>query len=449
MLKEIQNIVSDFKSLIENKTIKIISHYDTDGITSAAIFAKALQRADKKFSIRIIRQLEHKIIDQLRTEQNNSKDILVFLDLGSSSIDDLKNIPTDIFVLDHHEIRHNQEKSNVRVINPHLFNEDINAAAVTYLFARELDSRNKDLASLAVLGMVGDMMGQTISKMSNSILKDAEDIIIKKGPLIFSATRPLNKSLEFSSDIFIPGVTGSSAGVLNFLREVGIKPEKGRYPTLLDLREEEMSKLITSILLKRIYGNRNENDSVIGAIYLIKFFNRLEDARELSTLINACSRLGHSDIALSFCLGNAKSRTKAEEIYNLYKRELIDALNWISKAEKIEGEGYVIINAQNNIKDSLIGTSISVLASSFLHKPGTVLIGTAYQEENIKVSARISGRVNSINLNELLNYVIAYVGGSGGGHVQAAGCLIPKEKEDIFIETLKRVLEEQCVKIKI
>ncbi len=449
MLKEIENIVSDFKSLIKTKTIKIISHYDTDGITSAAIFAKALQRANKKFSVRIIRQLENNILEQLQIEQANSNDVLVFLDLGSSSIEDLKKIPADVFVLDHHEIDYKKEKNNVRVINPHLFNEDINAAAVAYLFAREMDSRNKDLASLAVLGMVGDMMEQTISKISNSVLKDAEEVVIKKGPLIFSATRPLNKALEFSSDIFIPGVTGSSAGVVNFLREMGIKPEKGRYPTLLDLKEEEMSKLVTSILLRRIYNNKNENDSIIGTIYIIKFFNRLEDARELSTLINACSRLGHSDVALAFCLGNAKTKAKAEEIYNSYKRELVDALNWVSKANRIEGEGYVIINAKDNIKDSLIGTTISVLASSFLHKPGTILVGTAYQEGNIKVSARISGRVNSINLNEILNHVVNNVGGSGGGHVQAAGCLIPREKEDLFIETLKRVLEEQCIKIKI
>ncbi len=449
MLKAIQNLVSDFKATTKDRTVKIISHYDTDGITSAAIFAKALQRANKKFSVRIIKQLEHKLIEQLKAEQSEKGDVMVFVDLGSSSIAALKDILTDVFIIDHHELQQTQKADNIRILNPHLFGEDVNASVISYLFVRDMDPRNKDLASLAVLGMVGDMMGQTISRISNSVLKDAGDVTIKKGPPIFSATRPLNKALEFSSDIFIPGVTGSSTGVINFLRELGIKPEKGRYPTLLDLTQEEMSRLVTSISLKRLYDLGKDTGSIIGSIYLIKFFNRLEDARELSALINACSRLGHSDIALALCLGNSKARSRAEEIYASYKRELIEALNGVSKIKKLEGEGYIIINAQDKIRDTIIGTTVSILSSSFLHKPGTIIIGMAYQEENIKVSARVCGRASNINLNELLNYVTVSVGGTSGGHMQAAGCLVPRKNEHLFIETLKRLLDEECVKIKI
>ena len=42
----------------ENVYIKIISHYDTDGITSAAIFSKVLARAGMRFSLEIVKGLD-------------------------------------------------------------------------------------------------------------------------------------------------------------------------------------------------------------------------------------------------------------------------------------------------------------------------------------------------------------------------------------------------------
>jgi nanoRNase/pAp phosphatase (c-di-AMP/oligoRNAs hydrolase) len=34
-----------------------------------------------------------------------------------------------------------------------------------------------------------------------------------------------------------------------------------------------------------------------------------------------------------------------------------------------------------------------------------------------------------------------------GGHPNAAGCLIPKEKETIFIEELRKILDIELVKV--
>lgn len=450
MLKAIEKIITDFKECSKDKTIKIISHYDTDGVTAAGIIIRALQREDKVFSVKIIRQLDANIINELKSDAESKKEILFFLDLGSSNLSTLSEINTDIFLLDHHEITERVESANLRVINPHIFNdENVSSAGLAYLFVKQLNHHNKDLASLAVIGMVGDMLEHSLSKVNNNILKDAEDIIIKRSLLIFSATRPLHKALEFSSDIFIPGVTGSSVGAINLLREAGIKTDNGKYASLVDLNAEETSRLITAIMLRRLDKNRSE-DSIIGNIYLTKFFNRLEDVRELSTLINACSRLGYSDIALSLCLGDSKARAGADEIYNSYKHEIIDALNWISREKKIEGKGYVVINAKGHIKDTIIGTAISILSYSGIYSEGTILLGMAYQNDKVKVSARIAGRENkTVNLQSILNSVIKEIGGECGGHAEAAGCLISKEKEEQFIETAKREIETENMSIKI
>ncbi len=203
------------------------------------------------------------------------------------------------------------------------------------------------------------------------------------------------------------------------------------------------------ILLRRLHLSKEKEQDIIGNIYLIKFFNKIEDARELSALINACGRLGYSHIALAFCLGSDEAKMKAEEVYNKYKHEIIKSLKWIENHKHIEGENYKIINAKDNISDSIIGTAISIIASSFIYDENTILVGMAYQNDKIKVSARIAGRNSAINLQRLLDSAISSTGGESGGHARAAGCVIPKEKEDLFIEALIKEIEAEQIRIKV
>jgi len=421
----------------------VISHYDSDGICSAAIMASALKRMDKDFSVKIIKQLEKETIESL--PKNN---FLIFLDLGSGSLEQLNELKNEICIIDHHEINKSITlNENLSIINPHLYDkEDLCGACLTYLFVREIDKENKKLANLAIIGMVGDMLERNIGKIGNSIINDAE-MVIKKGLLLYPATRPLNKTLEFSSSMFIPGVTGSSAGAINLLREVGIEKKEDGFKSLIELNEDEMSKLITGILLRR---NDKDINSFIGNIYLVNFNNHLEDARELSAMINACSRLDNSQVAFSLCLGSKEARRKAEKIYADYKQHLVSGLSFVTNLKKIEGNDYVIINAKNNIKDTVIGTIASILSMSSVYKEGTTIITMANSENKIKVSARIAGRNgngNGKNIRELLDSVVKEIGGESGGHALAAGCLISKNKEKEFTELLTKRLEIELVKI--
>jgi len=440
MLNKIKNLSAKFLKESEDKEILIISHFDTDGITSAAIMASCLKQLDKNFSLRIVKQLEKEIIEVLP-----QKPILLFLDLASGSIKDLNNLKNEIYIIDHHEINKDSTLGeNVNIVNPHLFGEeDLSGACLTYLFAKEINPENKFLANLAIIGMVGDILEKNIGKIGNTIINDAE-MVIKKGLLLYPATRPINKALEYSSSIFIPGVTGSSSGAINLLREIGIEKKDEKYKSLIELDEEENSKLITAILLRR---NQHDTENIIGNIYLVKFLNKLEDARELSAMINACSRLGKSHVAFSLCMGNKAAKKRAETIYTKYKQHLVEALNFVSDVKKIEGQDYVIINAEDKIKDTIIGTIASILSMSSVYKEGTTIIAMAHNENKIKISARIAGRNGHKNIREVLDSVIAEIGGESGGHAQAAGCLISKEKEKSFIDLLRKKLDFELVKI--
>ncbi len=441
MLNQIKELAK--KIIQHDKKIMVISHYDADGICSAAIMASALKRLDKDFSVKIIKQLEKEVIENLPKNP-----FFMFLDLGSGNLEQLNEVKNEICIIDHHEIKKDIIiNENLSIVNPHLHKEeDLCGACLTYLLAREIDKENKKLANLAIIGMVGDMLEKNIGKIGNSIINDAE-MIIKKGLLLYPATRPLNKTLEFSSSMFIPGVTGSSTGAISLLREIGIEKKDGRYKSLIELNEDEMSKLITGILLRR---NDNDTNNFIGNIYLVNFNNHLEDARELSAMINACSRLDNSQVAFSLCLGNKEARKKAEKIYADYKQHLVSGLSFVSNLKKIEGNDYVIINAKSSIKDTVIGTIASILSMSSVYKEGTTIITMANSENKIKVSARVAGRNgngNGKNIREILDSVVKEIGGESGGHALAAGCLIAKNKEKEFTELLTKRLEIELVKI--
>jgi len=448
---EISRVAQKFLESSKDKHIHVISHFDTDGISSAAIMIQALKNLDRSFDIKILKSLEKDFIDKL--PKNN---ILLFLDLGSGNLTHLeKTGAKDIFIIDHHQIDDSQSKfgESINIINPELHKKQkISGSGLTYLFCKEIDKENKELSKLAILGMIGDTLEKEIDNLNQDILNDGE-IKRKRGLLIYPSTRPLNRTLEYCSNPFIPGVTGDTKGVLELLRESGITPQNGRYKSLIELDEEEMEKLVTAIMLR---NPKTRNKDIIGDIFLIKIFNKLEDARELSAMINACSRMGNPNTAIKFCMEINDSKKSAEAIHAKYKQYLISGLKYASENIQTQGKGYAIMNAGNNIKDTMIGTIASILSNSSIYEEGTIITTLAQREEDqkIKVSARAVGDPGR-NLRELLKEVINKTCTDKnekeetevGGHEFAAGAVIPKNKEQEFIEALEKSLEIEVVKV--
>jgi len=447
MLKEVDAFVKEFLEFSKGKPIRIISHHDTDGITSAAILAKTFKRLDKKFSIKIVKGLDGDIIKKELLRQ--PKEVVLFSDLASGSLGYFKDAKEPVFVIDHHELHKEELHDKVKIINPHLTEDaDLNSctgAGLCYLFSKAISPDNHDLSSLGVIGMIGDRHESDLSKINQQMIDESVDLEIRKGIVLYPATRPLRRALEWSTSPYIPGVTGNGPGAIDLLRETGIPMQK----SLLELTEDEMSKLITAVMIRR--AQHNKQDDIVGNLYILKFFNTKEDVREISVLINACSRLGYSDVAIAYCLGNEKAKVRAHDIYTEYKQELVSGLRVAEKMDKIDGKGFVILNAKDKIKDAIVGTICSMLSSSPSYKEGTILIGMAYNEDKIKVSARIVGR-DGRNLKEVLEKTIIMfkIENPGtiaevGGHHFAAGCLVEKDKEESFVRVLKKNLEFEIV----
>lgn len=438
---EIETFTETFLNRIKNKKIHLISHYDTDGITAAAILSRTLERLKIQFSSKIIKHLDEREILYFPKDK-----LIILLDLGSGVLEQLSKTEQEIIIIDHHEIRE-RPTPNIKILNPHLINsEDLCSAELIYLISKQISLENKDLAHLAILGMVGDTLEKDINKIRNKIIRDA-NLQIKRGVLIYPSTRPLDKALEYNSHPFIPGVTGNPQGTYELLKEAGIEKIGKTFKSLIDLNGQEMKNLATAIMLRL---SAKEYSDYIGNLYLLRFLNKIEDVRELSAMINACSRMDKPEIALLLCLGNNSAKKRAERIYVKYRQHIISGLKYINEQGPIEGKHYVIINAKDQVKDTIIGTLASILSFSKLYKEGTIIIAMAYNEDKIKVSARMAGKnpKTSRNLKHLMESITTTLGnGESGGHKQAAGCTIRIEDEEKFIELLKRKLDVEMVKI--
>jgi len=428
--------------------VKLVSHYDTDGLTSLAILIEALKRQKIKFSASTVRQLNFKILKEIKSEGYHC---IIFSDLGSGSLKDINKLFNEelIIILDHHIIDGETKFLHFNPLKYEISSSDISGAGMSYLFVKALNENNKDLAHLAVIGAVGDVQDVNGFKgINKTILEDAvqsDKIEIRRGLRLFgSQTRPLHKILQFSTDPYIPGITGNESAAISFLTSLGIElKEDGKWKKLIHLNEDEMKKLVTAIILKRI-GNEENPEDVLGSIYLLKDEpeeSPTRDVREFSTLLNCCGRLNKPSLGIGVCLGNKFMREKAINLLNDYRMELIKGLDWFYRhrntSHVIEYNNFVIINAEDNIRDTLVSTVSSIISKSNIYKEGTKILALAHTlDGNIKISFRISGFDDEVDLRNYLSQIMSEINQDEfGGHRLACGGLIPLEKESIFIKT--------------
>lgn len=452
ILDYIKEVAKKFNQIQSNKIIAIYTHNDTDGISSGATLAKGLINLDKKFFIRILKNLDEATIEKIKEETKKFSSIF-FLDFGSNFIEKFNEFDIPVFIIDHHYINGEIKKENINLINYRIFGDDFQTSSsiLTYFFVLNLNDWCKEikqqLQKIALFGLIGDCLDGNLSKLSNLFLKESLDAFtIKKGLKVFSYTRPIHKALEYSNNIYIPGITGNMKNVLEFLEKLKIDYKtNGKYKCLNDLTKEEISRLITAIITLRIIDEKDMD--ILGNVYLVNVFEKIEDAREIATLINACGSLNKGHIALSFLLGKRKSKDLADEIYIRYKHEIIKAIEYFEEEiKKIKDENFIIVNLKDKINPEIIGTVCSMFINSIPYQ-NFVVVGMGYREDAIKISIR--SKIN--NATKILEKIKqkSNLNFDFGGHEKAAGAIIKFSQENEFIEVLKKVLIEENITIKI
>jgi len=464
--EDVKSIAEAFSRIDRNETIRLISHLDADGISAASLMIKCLNNDNRKYSITIVQQLNKEVLTEVAKEPYKT---VVFTDIGAGVANSIKEIlkGKTVFILDHHEPEAvDMKEESILMANPHKFGIDggleISGAGVVYLFASCLDEKIKEFAHIAIIGAIGDLQENNgFSKLNNEILNEAISggkIKIIRGLRLFGAqTKPLYRVLEYCTDPYIPGVTGSESGSIQFLYSIGINPKNGSsWKKIGHLDNEEMKKLVTGVIMKRL--NEDKPDDVLGNVYLLRgeeHESPTKDAREFATLLNACGRLGKASLGIGACLGDKKIKEKAIHSMDSYKKEIVNAIKWFEGNKEnefvIKGDGFVIINAQHMVMHTIIGTLASILSKSNSFKENTFIMSMArLVDGNTKVSLRISGRQKDFDLKQVIDSIVYGIENcEAGGHANAAGAQIPSEKEEEVIEKAKEVLGKFAMEEKV
>ena len=218
--------------------VTVATHIDADGISSAAIAQLALSRAGIRSDTEFFKKLDEGAIKKL-TEKK--ADIVWFTDLGSGSlskIEGMKAVVTDHHMPDPSSRTGNKggqtaltDFSTVVQVNPQLNNisgaNELSGAGSTFLAALAMDQRNIDLVHLAVLGAIGDLQDQKTRRLEglnrallSAAIEEKAVEAVEDIRYFGRETRPIHKLLEFSSDPFVPRISGNEEGALSFLLEL-------------------------------------------------------------------------------------------------------------------------------------------------------------------------------------------------------------------------------------
>nr|MDO8113956.1 DHH family phosphoesterase [Candidatus Sigynarchaeota archaeon] len=489
-LAYISSVKDQFLKKLEHEkaTVFIITHHDADGISAGAIMALALKRQGVPFQARVVKQISAKYIGDIVTAKKQPGDappqddsepekFFVFTDFGSGQLDFLgKNVKRDrVLILDHHEIEDVKDKailSDMLHVNPWLFgingSLEISGAGVAYMFAKAMDPANAVLAPMAITGALGDIQDKgdktSLTGMNRIIVDDAKNLKLVSEAIdlkVFGRySRPIHLALSFTTDPFLPGLSGDETACMNFVQRLRIpakqaNSEKPR--TVSDLTKEEKSTLVSAIIEWSLKHGMSSTmiKNLIGNIYVLEnedLSTNLKDLREFASVLNSCGRLGYGGIGLAIAMGDRKEIfAEGQHAITEYRKRIANYMDWVQTTGAIKKrDNLQVLEGAAYIDDAMIGTLLSMLLTSRHVSIEMPLIGWATLKddpETVKVSARsVQDLVDKgLNLGTAIRDVLKEidVDSPGGGHAPAAGVEIPMAKLDKFLKALGKKIAVQ------
>lgn len=367
-----------------------------------------------------------------------------------------------MIIADHHQIE-GEEKPGSRLLhlNPLKIGiqQEISGSGMSYILARGLSSDHKDLSEIAIIGAIGDSQtgpigsGWGVLGLNREILRDSEEtskIRVSRGLRIWGRhTRPLHKALEYSIDPYIPGVSGTESGAVKLLQDIGIplKREDGSWRSMGDLSVEETKNLASAIIMERMKASREKPEAVFGEIYELADKEHFSDASEFATLMNACGKTKKGYMGVALCLNDGEASSEAEGILEGYRKELGKAMSWLgSNSQAIRPATRAnYLFAGGFISENIISNIVTMVYSSSGLSDKPIVAMADAEDGRVKVSARATDSLvkAGVNLKEIMLAASRSLGGEGGGHIAAAGAVIPKGSEEGFM----LLVEEHLMKL--
>ena len=418
--------------------IQVFSHYDADGVSAAAIMAKALMREGKEFRVTLFTTLNDQNMDIIRSTK---ADCMVITDLGASYIDQFDEMDCDIVVLDHHTII--SEAKRICYANPHLYGIDGMTsgcgATMALLFAVTLNEDNWDLVQIAFAGIAGDRQHiNGLSGLNVTLLEEGTARgYIEEMPGSLIPAGDLMTELFLDTDPYIRGVSGDEEGVSKLLEDCGIAHGK----SFMDLTEDEKRKLSSLIAVKLTQQGVQLStlNEIARSRYYLKGMNM--DAEQLSAVLNACGRSGIGGMGIAAGMGDEKAMVTGTELNQESARELVGNVVALDKKGLTQLEHIQWFDTT----DSGYTGMLCGIAMQSIGDPNKPTIGLNQSNDPVNISSRgmWCQLDKGVDLAVAMRESCAAVGGSGGGHRIAAGGSIPSDKVQEFLSVLDNMIGEQ------
>lgn len=448
-LLEAADIISDC-----TEPIKVVSHYDGDGISAAGIISNALLRKNKRFHTSLIKSLNREKLEQLSEGQD---DVIILLDFGSAQINDVEEIlvgekqNSKVIICDHHKpVR---ESDKIVLLNCHYFKIDGTyeacAATMALLVAIAMDPPNWDLSDLAIGGGIADKQHLTGWRGLNSeiLLESIEKGIIKSRKGLKLSGANLKDAIENSVEPFFIGITGNSTEIDKILNELGLasaNPDSSGpiSERPMDTLTESQLKILGSYLALRLLKQGVRPEFVDGII-TDKYWSvaRNIDIEDLSGNINACGRLDRMGLGLAVCLFDQNALDEAKALRATHKRKIIEGL------QKLIQDG---IKFMDNLQylyttETTLAGTFAGLGMIYLFDPEKPVLALSERDGEFKISGRGTSYLidKGLDLAAALNDAASMVDGVGGGHSIAAGATIPQNSDKKFLEELDKIIGNQ------
>jgi RecJ-like exonuclease len=266
----------------------------------------------------------------------------------------------------------------------------------------------------------------------------------EKDLLLFGKqTRPIFKLLQYSTDPYLPGITGSEDASIEFLKRIGIRQHGEKWRRWIDMEAKEKQQIVSALiqfgLSSGMPGYKIER--LVGEVYTLlreREGTEVRDASEFSTLLNATARYDHADIGLAVCMGDrGKKFDEACALLNEHRKNLVEGLNLVKEQGIIRMENLQYFDAGNKIRETIVGI-VAGMSLSFVNNRNLPIIAFADSEGGMKVSSRGNQELirKGLNLGAAVSEAAREVGGAGGGHDIAAGAFIPRESKQEFLRIL-------------
>ena len=444
-------------TICEADRVTIVSHIDADGISTESILAQALSREGIPVSSVFVRQLEPMAMRHIPKDDS----LKLFTDLGAGQQNLLEEhglSADEVLILDHHVSQPcGTAYPQVNCLDYGVTR--MSAAGVAYLVAKTIDPTSTDLAKLAVVGNVGDMMARENCGLvgpAREIVQDGVEygnIIVRERDLncYGISTRPVHVCLGYCDDPYIDGISNSTNAALQFLERLGVelKNPQGGWLVWEELTFDDRRKIV-SALAQQLIAHGREIDRLLGETYIFPDETErtpLRNASEYATLLNACGRWAKPKVGGSICRGERGDAYREAEYMLAHHRSVIrDLLQYILDAGVTELSHLQYIHTGDRFPDTIVGIGAGMALSKLdWRKPIMVLAAMVDEPEVTKVSMRTNqwALARGVDLQEALVEASAGVGGAGGGHRIAAGAFIPRDTEEEFVDSVNRILKRQ------